>query len=217
MPVSATASISSWPWRRGVAATRSTAPPASVNFSALASRFSRMWRRHAGSLCTRAGTSASTTVASPSPLAVACGRTMARVFAISTARSKSRAATLALPDSILAWSRMSLIRASSARPEVLMVPAMSSWSRSSRPSRSISDRPITAFSGVRSSWLMVARKRLLAWLAASAARLASVSRRISPAPYAGRPSSPNASPTVSGMLSSQNGCRHAATTNVRAL
>jgi hypothetical protein len=34
-------------------------------------------------------------------------------------------------------------------------------------------RPITPASGVRSSWLMLARKRLLAWLAASAAALAS--------------------------------------------
>ena len=34
-----------------------------------------------------------------------------------------------------------------------------------------SEKPITALSGVRSSWLMVARKRDLAWFAASAAIL----------------------------------------------
>ena len=40
----------------------------------------------------------------------------------------------------------------------------SSWSSS--------EYMMTAFSGVRSSWLMLARKALLAWLASSAACLA---------------------------------------------
>ena len=39
--------------------------------------------------------------------------------------------------------------------------------------------PMMAFSGVRSSWLITARKRLLAWFACSAWALASVNLRIS--------------------------------------
>jgi len=78
-----------------------------------------------------------------------------------------------LPDSILDMSRMPLTTDSRCWPESLISCA---YSRR-RAASSIkacscaisSEKPIMALSGVRSSWLMVARKRVLAASAASAA------------------------------------------------
>ena len=57
---------------------------------------------------------------------------------------------------------------SSASPESRIVEAKSRWSSVSGVSSSSPLMPITAFIGVRISWLIVARKALLASLAASA-------------------------------------------------
>ncbi|MNY52995.1 hypothetical protein D3C86_1887160 [compost metagenome] len=83
------------------------------------------------------------------------------------------------PDSILAISRMSPISASSELAEswATVIASRSSPSRF----RASSSMPMMAFIGVRISWLMVARNRLLATLASSAWSLAwrnSATRRL---------------------------------------
>ena len=78
------------------------------------------------------------------------------------------------PASILDRSRMSLIKASRCRPAPS---TRSSGSRScfsaSASSRSISLTPMMALSGVRSSWLILARNCDLCWLASASWRLLS--------------------------------------------
>ena len=71
---------------------------------------------------------------------------------------------------------MSLMISSSAFPLRLMLSASSRWRVSSRDICSNSVMPNTPFIGVRISWLIVARKSLLARLAASAARSAAEER-----------------------------------------
>jgi hypothetical protein len=84
------------------------------------------------------------------------------------------------PASILEKSRMSLMIESRLSPESRTV---SAYSRCSPvrgvPSRS-SVMPMTPFMGVRISWLMLARKALLALLADSASSLAARSRPRAP-------------------------------------
>ncbi len=77
------------------------------------------------------------------------------------------------PASIFEKSRMSLMMVSSASPESRIVAAKSRCSSVSGVSSSRPLMPMTAFIGVRISWLIVARKALLASLAASAAARAS--------------------------------------------
>ena len=67
---------------------------------------------------------------------------------------------------------MSLITRSKASDEDFTMFRYSCCSASSVVSSSSSVMPITPFMGVRISWLMLARKSDLAWLAASAASLA---------------------------------------------
>ena len=66
-------------------------------------------------------------------------------------------------------SRMSSISESRWRPASWMDCTYSRPRTGSRSTMKASEKPMTAFSGVRSSWLIVARKRDLALFAASAA------------------------------------------------
>ena len=88
-------------------------------------------------------------------------------------RSNGWASMSIRPASIFEKSRMSLMIVSSASPESRIVLAKSRWSSDSGVSSSSPLMPITAFIGVRISWLIVARKALLASLAVSAAARAS--------------------------------------------
>jgi hypothetical protein len=63
---------------------------------------------------------------------------------------------------------MSLITRSRLWLELRIIPAYSRWATSSGVSISRLELPITAFSGVRSSWLITARNSLLARLASIA-------------------------------------------------
>ncbi len=83
-------------------------------------------------------------------------------------RSKGCASMSMRPASIFEKSRMSLMIVSSESPESRMVVAKSRWSSVNGVSSSSPLMPMTAFIGVRISWLIVARKALLASLAASA-------------------------------------------------
>ena len=76
------------------------------------------------------------------------------------------------PASIFDKSSRSLMRVSNASPERRAVSAYSRCSGVSGVSSSSPVIPMTPFIGVRISWLMAARKSLLARLAASAASLA---------------------------------------------
>ena len=67
---------------------------------------------------------------------------------------------------------MSLMISSSVSPLARMVRAKSRWSSDIGVSSSSVVMPITALSGVRISWLMLARNRLLARAAVSASDLA---------------------------------------------
>ena len=67
---------------------------------------------------------------------------------------------------------MSFTSCSRCRPDTSTLPTYDRCLSVSVPKiscSSSSENPMTAFSGVRSSWLMLARNELLAWLAASAA------------------------------------------------
>ncbi|MNH28208.1 hypothetical protein D3C79_883610 [compost metagenome] len=79
------------------------------------------------------------------------------------------------PDSIFDTSSTSLISWNRVAEERWMVCRYSCWRGSRRVRPSSSRVPSTPYSGVRISWLMVARNRVLASLAASAARRASSS------------------------------------------
>ena len=79
---------------------------------------------------------------------------------------------LSLPASIFEKSRMSLINASRDSPDLRTMVRYSRCSSVSGVSSASSVMPMMAFIGVRISWLMFARKPLLARLAASAASLA---------------------------------------------
>ena len=86
---------------------------------------------------------------------------------------KSSLRTSILPLSILARSRMSLIIASSILPDDWMLPAYRRCrSLSCSVPERTSEKPMIELSGVRSSWLMVARKSLFSRFISKSARLA---------------------------------------------
>jgi len=77
-----------------------------------------------------------------------------------------------LPASIFEKSKISLMMLSRASPERLMILTDSLCSALSGVFNSRLTKPNTPFNGVRISWLMVAKKSLLARVALSAASLA---------------------------------------------
>ena len=149
--------------------------PSWVNLAALDSRLNRPWRtlvrsaritpKPGGHRCASALAFFSTS-----------GLMVAATSSIIVATSKVSRNSSILPASILDISRMSLISASRCLPAALI------FSRSRHEARPGAGRrlpraasrsnPRMALSGVRSSWLMLARNRLLVRLAVSAASLA---------------------------------------------
>jgi hypothetical protein len=104
---------------------------------------------------------------------------MARHSSITSASDTGSLDIVSLPDSISARSRISLINSSRYQPALMI------WSMLRRcvvvgagaPDSSSCANPRIAFSGVRSSWLMLERKSDLARLAFSAAAIASFKAR----------------------------------------
>ena len=97
----------------------------------------------------------------------------------SCSRSNGAASTCRLPDSILARSSTSLIRPSSRLPALWITRSRDCVSSGSlRSAISSCVKPSTALSGVRISWLMLARNTLLLRLARSASSLAASSAAI---------------------------------------
>ena len=98
--------------------TRTDTPPSSVNFSALATRFTSTCRSRPGSPRTTAGTSGWIAHASSRPLACARSASRSRLSSIVVARSNSMDSSSSWPASIFEKSRMSLMMVSSASPEL---------------------------------------------------------------------------------------------------
>ena len=163
----------------GRARARRRTAPSGVIFRALDSRLITTCSIRPSSARTRKS------AASPSQSTRSSGRVPRRGDARRGPRPRSRRArrwasrwTSDWPDSILDRSRAPFSRRSSMAPASPMS-ATSSLSAFARFLRfSTSTTPMMMFSGVRTSWLIMARKRDLAWLARSAwARSASASAR----------------------------------------
>lgn len=180
MPVSDTSKRSRRPPGSGpsAASTATTTSPASVNFTALPTRFSSTSRRCPASPTRRPGARGVAWTSSRSPFSRACACSRRRTSSSRACRSSGSARRMPAPASMRAKSRMPLIIDSSDLAAPSTVRAISACSRSSVVSRSRPPMPMMAFSGVRSSWLTLARNWVLASLAASACRRAAESLRI---------------------------------------
>ena len=96
-----------------------------------------------------------------------------------SAGENAASSSVTLPASSREKSSTSLITDTSSRPLSRITASIARCSGSLSLRDNSSAMPSTPFSGVRISWLMVARKRDLASLAASAARRLSSSERVS--------------------------------------
>ena len=169
MPVSSTSiSSSSRPVSVEPQATRSSTVPTSVNLSALPIRLSRIWRSRIGSPRSHCGTFGSTSLSSERPSSCARRSSSSTSECTISRRSKSTDSKPILPASIFEKSRMSLMMASSASalPSASETRERDGAGIGSRsPSCSM---PMMPDSGVRSSWLIVARNSDFARVASSA-------------------------------------------------
>ena len=174
MPVSETVKRSIrllGPW--ATTSTDSPIRPWSVNLTALDSRFSSTWRSRWPSARTRVGSCASRWTSKARPFSAARGRIDSLQISSSARRSSGLSCRVSLPASMLATSSRSVISTSRCSPDSRirrMRCCCASLSEASICSSCA--KPRMALSGVRNSWLIVARKRLLAWFAASARCLA---------------------------------------------
>ena len=170
MPVSATVSVTVL---SAADATVRHTLPRSVNLSAFDIRFLRICSRRMRSVRSVRGQSSESSNANVRARSSAMGwKTFCRSF---SSRSTGTAAgwISICPASILERSRMSLIRLSRSLPEDWIVCAKRTCSGDRLPSTlspSSFDRISSELSGVRSSWLMFARKSVLYWLACSSSR-----------------------------------------------
>src|SRR6266540_2143982 len=176
MPVSATSmrTMSSSGGR-----TVSATAPRSVNLIALLARLRRIWLRARWSVWTTRSLSGISAV-NLRPLALAIGTSTSATSASTSRQRTGCGVSSTLPDSILARSSRSLMIESRCLADACTVLSWVSCSSLSGPGSRISSvpvKPITAFNGVRSSWLMLARKRSLAAAARSSSTFLSCSAR----------------------------------------
>ena len=158
-PVSSTRS-SSQP-ASGVALTV-TLPPGRLYLIALLSRLSSTWRSRTGSASTQPSSGPR---CRPIPWSRASSSTSGRLVSASGASATGCKDSGNSPDCRLDRSSTSSISASRCSPEAWMCATRRGQVAGSAPSAiSSCEKPSTALSGVRSSWLMRARKRDLAWL-----------------------------------------------------
>ncbi|MNF76215.1 hypothetical protein D3C84_583220 [compost metagenome] len=163
MPVSRTL-ISTPP---GLGVTRRSTRPKRVNLRALDSRLLTTWRTRVGSPITSPGSCGSIRQVSSTPGEAFCDSRLA-VSSTRVPRSKGICSSSSWPASNLDRSRMSLSSSTSTLPESW---AICSWRRCSLlsgPSRARSSIPSRPLSGVRISWLMLARKAARALAISSA-------------------------------------------------
>ncbi|KRD39826.1 hypothetical protein ASE35_05760 [Lysobacter sp. Root916] len=150
----------------------SDTPPFSVNLTALCIRFNSTWVSNALSPLRRTGTSSSMSTLKVRPLAEASGCSIFCRRLSTSCRLKSTSRRCSLPASIAEMSSTSLTSNSSDCAEVWMTSAYSRCSGARRVPCMSSAMPMMPFKGVRSSWLILARKRLLASLARRASSVA---------------------------------------------
>ena len=134
-------------------------PPTGVNFTAFWQRFTRHWRSFSRSHWSRGRSPGSQLTLSP--FFRASGRIVATASRMSWAGSTSAMMSRTRPASILEMSRIEVMSWRRFSPFSMMIPRYSFCSSVSgppSPSSIISEYPITLVSGVRSSWLIVARK-----------------------------------------------------------
>ncbi|OPZ05788.1 MAG: hypothetical protein BWZ10_03011 [candidate division BRC1 bacterium ADurb.BinA364] len=158
--------------------TRIVTWPLEANLIPLPARFITIWRMRTGSPRSFDGMRGEYTAASSTCWRRAGWLRISATASISSSRSKSMVCRVILPASILEKSSTSSMMANKALELSTMALANSRCS----PEISVSIRsaamPTTPFIGVRISWLMFARKALLAMLAASARTAISLARSI---------------------------------------
>ncbi len=135
----------------------STTSPAAVNFTAFETRLTRTWRSRVGSPRTAVGKPGAQWARSSRSLAWALSPRSATTSSTSSGSSKSTCSSSILPASTFEKSRMPLMIAKSPSAAFRTPVAYSRCSPSRPVSRSRPVRPITAFIGVRISWLIEAR------------------------------------------------------------
>ncbi len=143
--------------------------PRAVNLTALLTRFSATWRRRVRSPHTH-GPDAGRSACQDSPLACANWRPISATTLSAWPRSTNSLVRRSCPASLLARSSTSPM----SPPRCWALALMRSTSLSCNR---IPLNPTMRFSGVRSSWLTVDRKRLFIRFASSARRRPSVASR----------------------------------------
>ena len=145
---------------------------------ALPTRLVTICAKRVGSPITAVGRSAGQSMRSARPLFCTCGSSTETDCSAVLRRSKGTDSVSSCPASIFEKSRMSLRICSSESAERRITSTERRWAFARLPFSSSSVMPMTPFIGVRSSWLMVARKADFARLAASAASFEALSSRL---------------------------------------
>ena len=133
-----------------------------MNFKALDSRLLTICRTLVGSPSTSAGNCGSIRQVSSTLGAAFCDSRLA-VSSISAPRSKAMCSSSNCPASNFDRSRMSLSSSTSTLPESWAIESCWCCSALSGLSRHNANMPSKPFSGVRISWLMLARNAARAW------------------------------------------------------
>ena len=170
MPLSHTEKASTWPevFRCSLPGlqplstrfTLSLTSPAAVNLKALDSRFLMICCSRLSSVYMAAGRAGSRSIRKPSFLSWAIWAKVRSIWSRRESKRVSPMSRVTVPDSIFDRSRMSLISPSRSEPAAWMFLANSTCLPVRLPwvfSLSIFDRISRLFSGVRSSWLILAR------------------------------------------------------------
>ena len=138
----------------------SSTRPRSVNLTAFESRLYRIWRSRCLSVTRSAGTSGPVVIMKPSRFSSVSGPNTPRRSSISPASANRSGLMSIFPASTLVRSRMSLISRSRSEPDEWMTVAYSTCLSVRLPSGFCASRRASTsrlFSGVRSSWDMLAR------------------------------------------------------------
>ncbi len=142
--------------------------PRSVNLTELPTRLASTWRIRCSSPMTRVSVPGWATHSIRTSLASADCANSATVSSATSSSENGRFSSAMRPASMREKSRISLMISSSDLPEISIVCAKRRCESSSLLASNSSVMPSTPFIGVRISWLIVARKRVLASDAASA-------------------------------------------------
>ena len=132
-------------------------PPLSVNFTAFPARLRRIWRNRPASPLKNCGISPLNSMRMEIPFSSTRSSSTSTTLSTSSFKSKGAFSKTSLPASILEKSRMSLMISKRASPDRLPVSEYNCCSLLSCVSSRRPNTPSTPFSGVRISWLIIAR------------------------------------------------------------